>query len=116
MAAGEFRQRAFGAEQPAPGPAEHHHAQENEGPPHAPEHELRQQRDVRPEVRRAVRQRQRERHRFSSIDAVIIERRQHLEGNHNIADERDLDPAGDQLPIGHPVLAVLQGILEIGIH
>ncbi len=54
---------AFRTEQAAPGAADQNHAEENEGPPNAPEAELREKRQIAPDMRRATRQGQEGRNR-----------------------------------------------------
>ncbi len=54
-AAGELAQRALGAEDAAPRPADQHHADQHERPPDPPEGELRGQRQVGPDMRGVVR-------------------------------------------------------------
>ena len=61
MPAHRLRQRAFGAEHPAPETADKHHAQEHERPPDPPKYELGEEREIGPDVRGALRRRQKRR-------------------------------------------------------
>ena len=63
-----------------------------------------------------VRRRRVEHHRLPGVDVVVPEGGDGLEGNHDVADDRDLDGARQHLARRHPVLLVLQAVLEVGIH
>ncbi len=63
-----------------------------------------------------IRQRHFEANRLATVvDGVVLERRGGLEGDHDVAHDREAHPPGDHLPIRHPVPPLLQTVLEIGV-
>src|SRR5262249_33090250 len=63
VAAGDLGERAFGAEEAAPGAPDDHHAEQHERPPHAPEYELGEQGHVVEDARGTLGERQHRRQR-----------------------------------------------------
>ncbi len=92
VAAHRFAQRTLGAEHPAPDAAQQDHAQQHEGPPDAPEQELREQAQVVQDACGVVGQRQKRRqhhqHRVGQHDGPLHAADQAAMAAHGVAQGR----------------------------
>ena len=95
--ADDLGERPFRTQDAAPCAPDENHAQQDEGPPDAPERELREQRHVRPDMRGAAGQRQDRRH----------------DDQHDIdLDDCPLDASQDNLVTRQPVADMFQRAID----